>query len=279
MARSKQKIGIEKKPDAAATADGSKNNINTTTVNVNTREAGIQSVDLSFTQQFQYNPNNYEMTADTKSKGTHWIFIVYPESAPETWREQLEATGLPFVVSPLHDRDVNPDGSPKKAHYHVIVSYGQAQRYSSVIGLRVITNGPFPIKCNSVSGTYAYLTHRNNPEKAQYRSEEIERFNGWEKQLESHEISVIKRQLTIMCFVEDIREYSEFIVVALGMGGDYESVASTNTFYFDRLISSYRHAPLRTLMRFFEMLETDEERDAVRSRIEKLQETGGKFED
>ena len=56
-------------------------------------------------------------------KKRNWTFVLYPESAPADWREQLQKTGLLCAISPLHDRDVNPDGEVKKAHYHVILIY------------------------------------------------------------------------------------------------------------------------------------------------------------
>ena len=37
-----------------------------------------------------------------------WTFLVYPDSAPENWRDILDTTVcVPWVESPLHD----PDGS------------------------------------------------------------------------------------------------------------------------------------------------------------------------
>ncbi|WP_225354628.1 Rep family protein, partial [Ligilactobacillus murinus] len=50
-----------------------------------------------------------------------WTFIVYPESAPENWRDLLDEYHVPWVESPLHDKDINPDGTVKKAHWHVIL--------------------------------------------------------------------------------------------------------------------------------------------------------------
>ena len=50
-----------------------------------------------------------------------WTFILYPESAPENWRDILDGYHIPWVESPLHDRDVNPDGTVKKAHRHIIL--------------------------------------------------------------------------------------------------------------------------------------------------------------
>ena len=56
-------------------------------------------------------------------KKRNWAFVLYPESAPDNWKDMLQETGLPCSISPLHDKDVDPDGNPKKAHYHIIVCY------------------------------------------------------------------------------------------------------------------------------------------------------------
>ena len=47
-------------------------------------------------------------------KKRNWTFVLYPESAPSDWIEQLKLSGLMCAVSPLHDKDVNPTGEPKK---------------------------------------------------------------------------------------------------------------------------------------------------------------------
>lgn len=53
-------------------------------------------------------------------KGRNWAFLVYPESLPSNWEDIITETGLPMAFSPLHDKDVNPNGEEKKPHYHVI---------------------------------------------------------------------------------------------------------------------------------------------------------------
>ena len=60
-------------------------------------------------------------------KKRNWAFVVYPESAPENWIEQLQLSGAQFTISPLHDKDLNATGEPKKAHWHVIAVYGSLQ--------------------------------------------------------------------------------------------------------------------------------------------------------
>lgn len=51
-------------------------------------------------------------TAEMRSR----IFatVVYPESAPEDWRERLESTHVAAMVSPLHCRDTLPTGEVKR---------------------------------------------------------------------------------------------------------------------------------------------------------------------
>lgn len=263
---SAKKRKIEKEPSELAGSNGSDSSINnvSSSANFSTNFAEIQEQ----SQLFQNNPGAYKQPEDDDTRARHWLFIVYPESAPENWESRLEQTGLPFAVSGLHEFDVNPDGEPKKPHYHVIVSYANTTTYRNVKELRKITNGPFPLKCGSVSGSYAYFTHKHDPEKYQYPSKDIKRFNGWEKVLESSEIVVIKRELTLKVFMEDIQEYSELIIETMDMDGDYQSVAMSNTVYFDRLITSYRHAPIRTLMRFYSKLENEDDKRIIKERIE-----------
>lgn len=123
----------------------------------------------------------------------------------------------------------------------MIVSYGQSQRYSAAVGLREITHGPYPLKCSNVAGSYAYFTHKNNPEKAQYDAKEIARYNGWTKKLERHEVRMIKQELTKVCIRDNITEYAKLMMVASDMGSEYFDVAGNNTLYFCNLVKSIRH--------------------------------------
>ena len=64
------------------------------------------------------NKRYYEKRKGTRSRG--WACIVYPESAPENWTETLNEAHIETLISPLHDKDVTAEGSPKKPHYHVL---------------------------------------------------------------------------------------------------------------------------------------------------------------
>ena len=77
-------------------------------------------------------------------KKNKWAFVLYPESAPENWLEELQFTGLQIAISPLHDKDINPDGEIKKAHYHVILIYDGPTTYNNVKQLTDRLNQPIP---------------------------------------------------------------------------------------------------------------------------------------
>ena len=102
------------------------------------------------------------------------------ESAPSDWIEQLQLSGAQFAISPLHDKDLNATGEPKKAHWHVIVVYGSPTTESNVKSLTERLNAPKPIPLEQVRGYYRYLTHKDNPEKAQYDEKDIQTLNGFD---------------------------------------------------------------------------------------------------
>lgn len=109
---------------------------------------------------------------DSRSKT--WNIIVYPESAPENWKEQLVEQGVFFVCSPLHDKDVLPTGEIKKAHWHVLLCFTSNKSYTQVLELTNTINAPAPQKSNSTGGSIRYMVHIDSPDKFQYNKSDIE---------------------------------------------------------------------------------------------------------
>ena len=108
-----------------------------------------------------------------KRRTRNYATVVYPDSAPADWIMLLQEQCVPALISPLHNRDVNNDGTLKKEHYHVLLLFSgvktreQAQEVFSVIG----GVGIEPVKC---ARAYArYLCHLDNPQKAQYDIEDV----------------------------------------------------------------------------------------------------------
>lgn len=93
--------------------------------------------------------------------------VLYPESAPENWRDILSDFHIPCLISPLHDKDVNPTGEKKKAHYHVLLLFDSVKSETQAREIFEAFGGVGCEKVNSVRGYARYLCHLDNPEKVQ----------------------------------------------------------------------------------------------------------------
>lgn len=184
--------------------------------------------------------------AKNNVKKRNWAFVVYPESLPEDWKNILRETGLQCAISPLHDKDLDPTGETKKPHYHVIACYSGPTSYNVVKTLTDRLNAPGPQALEQVRGYYRYLTHKDNPEKAQYAENEIETINGFNildyVEMTKSEVLTIKRELQTLIRSADILEYSDFMDLLQDseMNEQYD-VASCNTYFFEKYISSRRN--------------------------------------
>lgn len=186
--------------------------------------------------------------AEKNVKKRNWAFVVYPESAPSDWREQLRLSGVQCAISPLHDKDLNATGEPKKPHYHVILVYGNPTTYNNV---RALTNGKLgqtvPQALEQVRGYYRYLTHEDNPEKAQYSKADVEHINGFDirdfVEMTKSEVTRYKREILAFVRDNDIMEYSDLMDVLLDGGestADWFEIASNNTMFLTKYIASRR---------------------------------------
>lgn len=184
------------------------------------------------------------------TKGRNWAFVVYPDSLPENYQEIIINTGLPMVFSPLHDSDINPDGTPKKPHYHVICYYENTTTYKNVKeNVCELLNGTIPIKLESMVGMYRYHLHLDNPEKFQYDDRFRMFFNGFDVNkvdaLSYTEVGKYLRELQTLIQTETILEYSDLMDILL----DNEmfnlwDVARNHTLYLNTYISSRRYKTL-----------------------------------
>lgn len=117
--------------------------------------------------------------ADSK-RTRQWLFVMYPDSMPENAFEIIKNFHIQAVISPLHDADINGDGSEKKAHYHVLLYFDGVKSYDQVLELIKPLNTPLPLRCNSIKGSLRYFIHLDNPEKAQYKFEDMTLLNGFD---------------------------------------------------------------------------------------------------
>lgn len=183
--------------------------------------------------------------AEKNVKKRNWAMVLYPESAPEDWREQLRLSGLQVAISPLHDKDVNADGELKKAHHHVILVYGSPTTYNNVKALCDRLNQPIPQPLEQVRGYYRYLTHEDNPEKAQYSKADIQTLNGFDirefVELTKSEVTKAKREILQLIRDNGITEYADLVDILMDGGegtADMFDVASNNTLFFKAYLTS-----------------------------------------
>lgn len=110
---------------------------------------------------------------DGTSRTRNFATILYPESAATNWREVLSEQFIPTLISPLHDKDLNPGGELKKAHYHIIFMFDSVKTLDQAKEICDLINGVGCEKVNSIRGYARYLCHLDNPEKVQYKQEDV----------------------------------------------------------------------------------------------------------
>lgn len=177
-------------------------------------------------------------------KKRNWGGVVYPESAPEDWKEILKLKGITFAVSPLHDSDVNPTGEKKKEHYHIIMCFTGPTTDKTVNEILKELNQPIAIPLESVRGYYRYFTHKDNPEKFQYDDTKIELYNGFDVTdvLNSFEVFQALKQIQLLIIEHNIMEYNDLMDFL--MSHDYMelwNVACSHTLFLNSYITSKRH--------------------------------------
>ena len=125
-----------------------------------------------------------------KGKSRGWKLLLYPDSAPEDWKELLDESCVKYVCA-LHDKDQwdvrdekkNPEhkkGDLKKAHYHILLLFDGPKTYNRVLPLaeKIKAKIPFEMLDGNPSGFMRYMLHLDQPKKHQYPEEILEAHNG-----------------------------------------------------------------------------------------------------
>lgn len=143
------------------------------------------------------------MEKATESRTRNFATIVYKESAPENWLEILQEELVPCLVSPYHDRDINPTGEVKKPHWHVLIMFDGVKSMKQAQDIVDKIHGVGCRKINSLRGYARYLCHLDNPEKAQYSENDVIQLCGADFQ------EVIQLQSDKYKIIEDMCNFCE----------------------------------------------------------------------
>ena len=103
-----------------------------------------------------------------------WFPMLIYEEQYESVKSALESIGYKYAMC-KHDKDINEDGTSKKLHWHVVVICGKRE-WQTTLAKRLGVGDRFvqhPL-ASEPNGAVRYLTHMDNPEKAQYDRESIE---------------------------------------------------------------------------------------------------------
>lgn len=118
------------------------------------------------------------MSKSTNKKSRCFATILYTESMAPSALDTIAGWHCKALLSPLHDQDMTAEGTPKKPHYHLMVIYDSA-RSESATRERFVSIGAVGCEVVHDRKAYArYLCHLDDPEKAQYRPEDVLCFAG-----------------------------------------------------------------------------------------------------
>lgn len=182
-------------------------------------------------------------TDQTKNlRNRNYATIVYPDSAPENWMQILEDMHIPALISPIHDLDVAPDGTLKKAHYHVLVMYESLKSLSQAEKCVTAFGGVGTESINSLPAYGRYLIHLDNPDKAQYNATDVIAVSGADYAAVAHlsdDTTSVMRDIFAYIRVNQIHNFARFVDIC----------AQNNEIWFRTLISHNFHSIITQYMK------------------------------
>lgn len=205
------------------------------------------------------NSKDVQKRADAKreeSRGVNLIAVFFLEDLPEDWKELINSLRVKWIESPVHDKDFDANGTPKKIHVHGLFMFSSKTSLTafyemfkelfgesetgSVIGV------PFPKVCRDRCSMVRYFAHMDDPQKAQYDVADIIGHNGADVS-EILRYSATETREMIVAIEEFIEDNKIVELSALSKRIRYDQpewhtlVATKMTTYFTGFIRSRRH--------------------------------------
>lgn len=192
---------------------------------------------------------NIEQDGEEVKRSLSWTCVIYPESLPENWRGIIDDLHVSWACSPLHDKDIdeNAEGGPKpkKAHYHLLLSWKTVKSYKQVREITDKLKAPSPQRCNDTRGLVRYFLHLDHPSKAQYPRELITFGGGFDlenalKATATEEEDILDE----MCdFIREhcVTEFFDFNDYVRTERKEWRTTLRKNCFYLTQIIKSLRH--------------------------------------
>lgn len=106
-------------------------------------------------------------------RSRYWASILYPESCKGDFIDLLKEQHVNFLLSPLHDTDVDKDGVLKKAHYHLMLCFDgpTSDQVADIVFSSL--GGVGCVRVSNSTSYSRYLCHMDDPDKAQYSPDDV----------------------------------------------------------------------------------------------------------
>lgn len=186
-------------------------------------------------------------TAAADGRARSWAAVVYPESAPENWRDILDQLHIEWAESPLHNLDTNEStGELKKAHWHIVLCFDGKKSFDQVKAILDEIHAPIPQVCHSMRGAIRYMAHLDNPEKHQYSLDQIVPHGGIDiKGLlapTATERNAIVKDICAYIRKNDLTELEDVMNIAMDDREDWWSILNSGSLYVVKnYLASKRH--------------------------------------
>lgn len=138
--------------------------------------------EVNVPEEIELEEQEEKVIVATKDKRTrNWTGVIYPDSCPDDYEDIIDSWHVPVALSPLHDSDVNADGTEKKAHRHLIIAGESKKSYNQVLEMVAQLHGAKKVQpVRDMRAMVRYLVHMDNPEKTQYSLEDVKCFGGFD---------------------------------------------------------------------------------------------------
>lgn len=195
--------------------------------------------------------------ANRSYRTRNFATVVYPDSAPPNWLDILDELHVSCLISPIHDKDIDPDGNIKKSHYHVLICFDGVKDFESQVKpIFDSIGGVGRETVNSIRGYARYLCHLDNPDKFQYNPEEVKQLGGADyysiTQLPTDDIKTL---MDIVDYIQknEILSFAEFIDVSKIYHADWFSlIINSKGWIVKEFIKSYAWEKENSYVRAFD---------------------------
>lgn len=188
-------------------------------------------------------------------------------SSPDNWQEIIADMHVPAMISPLH-QDYNPDGKMKKPHFHVFFMFDGVKEWDTQVKpLFESFGGVGRENVNSARGYARYLCHLDNPEKEQYKPEDVVCYGGADYRAVIHlPTDDTKILMEVFAYIKANQVYSlaEFIDICSVNNQDwFNIVVMSKAYIVDKYIKSLNWEAQSGYIRHVEAIKIDPETGEV----------------